>query len=292
VFGQPVFIRGLSYQDINGNGVYDPGTDIANDTAIVPMGKPFENKRIPGASNLGLTSSQHYMSSHPTHGDPGYSHELRNYQQGKNKFGELVDPWTWPYGQVYGGVPGSTISKIFMYSGDPVTTTGWLNNTSTDQRSFANSGPFRLNTGDTVTFHNAIIIGRGTDHLNSITVTRGKVDEIFARLGAKYHYYPTGLKEVAEIVPDEFRLWQNFPNPFNPETVIKFSLKERANVSLSVYNITGQKVKTLINDEMERGQYEQKFDGSKFSSGVYLFRLEAVSDISNYSTTIKAVLMK
>ncbi len=292
VFGQPVFIRGLSYQDLNGNGVYDPGTDIANDTATVPMGKPFQNKKIQGASNLGLTSSQHYMSSHPTHGDPRLTQELRNYQQGRNTGGAMVDPCTWPYGHFYGGVPCSPVSKIFMYSGDPVTNTGWLNDTPVDQRSFANSGPFQLTSGDTVTFHNAIIIGRGTDHLNSITVTRTKIDEIFAHLGAKYHYYPTGLKEVEGIVPDEFQLWQNYPNPFNPETVIKFSLRERANVSLSVYNITGQKVTTLINGEMERGLYEQKFDGTKFSSGVYIFRLEAVSSSSSFSATVKAVLLK
>jgi len=295
LFGQPVFIPGISFQDMNGNNIYDPGLDIPLDTAIVPMGKPFQNRLIPGASNLGLTSSQHYIGSHPTHGDPTYSTELRNYQQGKQKTGSVVDPCTWPYGQFYGGVPCSTSSKIFIYSGDPVTNTGWLNNTATDQRLLANSGPFDLKTGDTITFHNAIVVGRGTDHLNSVTVTKARIDQIFHHFGAKYHYYPTGIEKDETASPEEFRLWQNYPNPFNPETVIKFSLKERSIVSLSVYNIAGQKVSELLSGEMEKGIHEKSFDGSKVSSGVYIFRLNVQSlEKGNtvYTQTVKSVLLK
>jgi len=295
LFGEPVFIPGISFHDLNGNSIYDPGVDVALDTAIIPMGKPFQNKKIPGASNLGLTSSQHYMSSHPTHGDPNYSVELRNYQQGKQKTGLSIDPCTWGFGQFYGGIPCSTASKIFVYSGDPVTNSGWLNNTPTDQRSMANSGPFNLAMGDTVTFHNAIVVGRGTDQLNSVTVTKARIDEIFTHFGAKYHYYPTGLDEKEFLVPQEFALWQNYPNPFNPETTIKFSLMERSNATLSVYTISGEKIADISSGVMEKGIYEKRFDGSKLSSGVYIFRLNAqtlTSESGNFTKTIKAVLMK
>ena len=93
----------------------------------------------------------------------------------------------------------------------------------------------------------------------------------------------------------EYQLLNNYPNPFNPETVIKFSLKEKSNVTLDVYNIAGQKVAELVSGEMEKGFYERKFDGTKLSSGVYIFRLSAQS-LENgnlkYSKTMKALLLK
>ncbi|GAB1350503.1 hypothetical protein MASR1M107_27180 [Ignavibacteriales bacterium] len=86
----------------------------------------------------------------------------------------------------------------------------------------------------------------------------------------------------------------NYPNPFNPETVIKFSLKEKSSVMLTVYNITGQKVAELVSGEMEKGLYESRFSGLSHSSGVYIFRLEAQSleSKTTYSKTVKALLLK
>jgi len=92
----------------------------------------------------------------------------------------------------------------------------------------------------------------------------------------------------------DYNLYNNYPNPFNPETVIKFSLKEKSSVTLTVYNITGQKVAELVSGEMEKGMYEKKFNGISHSSGVYIFRLEAQSLESSdrYTKTVKAMLLK
>ena len=92
----------------------------------------------------------------------------------------------------------------------------------------------------------------------------------------------------------EYNLYNNYPNPFNPETVIKFTLKEKSSATLTVYNITGQKVAELVSGEMEKGMYEERFNGTKLSSGVYIFRLEAQSLVSKttYSKTMKALLLK
>ena len=100
--------------------------------------------------------------------------------------------------------------------------------------------------------------------------------------------------ETANSVVYEYNLYNNYPNPFNPETVIKFSLKEKSSVTLTVYNITGQKVVELVNGEMEKGFYDKKFNGTKLSSGVYIFRLEAQSleSKTTYSKTMKALLLK
>jgi len=104
--------------------------------------------------------------------------------------------------------------------------------------------------------------------------------------------HPGGNKP--ETVVYEYNLYNNFPNPFNPETVIKFSLKEKSSLMLTVYSITGQNVAELATGEMEKGLYEKKFSGISHSSGVYIFRLQAQSleSKTTYSKTMKALLLK
>jgi hypothetical protein len=97
-----------------------------------------------------------------------------------------------------------------------------------------------------------------------------------------------------EGIEYDYNLYNNYPNPFNPETVIKFSLKEKSNITLEVYNIAGQKVAELVTGEMEKGMYEKRFDGARLSSGVYIFRLNAQSleSTTHYSKTMKSLLLK
>ncbi|MCG3119725.1 MAG: hypothetical protein ALAOOOJD_02236 [bacterium] len=90
----------------------------------------------------------------------------------------------------------------------------------------------------------------------------------------------TSVKETAAEVPTKFELEQNFPNPFNPETSIKYHLPARTNVTLRVYNALGQEVRTLISALQEAGVYAATWDGKdnngrQLSTGLYLFRLEA-----------------
>lgn len=78
-----------------------------------------------------------------------------------------------------------------------------------------------------------------------------------------------------EGVPDVFELGQNYPNPFNPSTMILYSLPVHAHVSLRVYDVIGREVAVLINEEQQGGYHRVTFDFSNFSSGMYLYRLEA-----------------
>ncbi|MFO7447695.1 MAG: T9SS type A sorting domain-containing protein [Ignavibacteriaceae bacterium] len=89
-------------------------------------------------------------------------------------------------------------------------------------------------------------------------------------------------------LPSGFALGQNYPNPFNPSTKISFNLDRSAHTVLSVYNLLGQKVATLISGEMPSGYHEINFDASKLSTGVYFYQLESGSNIS----TKKMLLMK
>jgi len=94
--------------------------------------------------------------------------------------------------------------------------------------------------------------------------------------------------EVADLLPSEFGLFQNYPNPFNPTTEIGYNLPYATNVTLEIYNITGQKVATLATGFEEAGQHVVRWDASDYSSGIYLYRLTT----NDYRETRKMILLK
>lgn len=106
--------------------------------------------------------------------------------------------------------------------------------------------------------------------------------------------YSAALNSVTvREIPSEFVLSQNYPNPFNPTTSIKFAIPENANVTLDIYNMLGQKVKTLLNGMQDAGYYTVNWDGSndlgsKVSSGIYIYRISA----GKYNATMKMNLLK
>jgi|GEM_PF-2632746 len=89
-------------------------------------------------------------------------------------------------------------------------------------------------------------------------------------------------------IPTEFNLSQNYPNPFNPVTTITYQLPESGNVSLKVFDILGNEVQTLVNEEKEVGSYTVQFDASSFASGMYVYRLQ----VNDYLSTRKMILTK
>jgi len=103
----------------------------------------------------------------------------------------------------------------------------------------------------------------------------------------KYEVITGGIEEES-VSPKEFTLSQNYPNPFNPATTISFSIPSTAFSSLKVYDIIGNEVATLINEEKPAGDYTVQFNASNLSSGVYFYRIQAGSFIG----TRKMILMK
>ena len=97
----------------------------------------------------------------------------------------------------------------------------------------------------------------------------------------------SNVLEVSSIV-DSWYLGQNYPNPFNPSTRISYSVKESGLVSLTVYNLLGELVSTLVNQNQEAGTYDVDFDASNLNSGVYLYKLES----GNQVQTKKMMLIK
>lgn len=88
----------------------------------------------------------------------------------------------------------------------------------------------------------------------------------------------TDIEEV-ENTPVTFALEQNYPNPFNPSTTIKYSVDERSQVKLTVYSLLGELVATVVDAEKSPGSYDVSFDGSALPSGVYVYKLQAGSQI-------------
>ncbi|MCX6170063.1 MAG: T9SS type A sorting domain-containing protein [Ignavibacteriales bacterium] len=93
---------------------------------------------------------------------------------------------------------------------------------------------------------------------------------------------------TTEEIPTEFALMQNFPNPFNPTTNIKFALPKESNVTLKIYNILGEEVANLVNKVMPAGYHTVNFDATKLASGMYIYRIEAGSFVQ----VKKMLLMK
>lgn len=98
----------------------------------------------------------------------------------------------------------------------------------------------------------------------------------------------TGDIEEVETIPTEFALYQNYPNPFNPGTLIKYHVPEKSFVSLKVYDLLGEELATLVNEEKSAGSYDVNFDAGQLSSGFYIYTIKA----GNFTSTKKMILMK
>ena len=94
--------------------------------------------------------------------------------------------------------------------------------------------------------------------------------------------------KVSINAPKEFSLSQNYPDPFNPATTIKYSIPSDGPVSLQIYDLLGREVKILVNENQKAGNYSVKFDGSNLSSGIYIYRIQT----GKYLTAKKMILIK
>jgi len=189
---------------------------------------------------------------------------------------------------VRGGVDCNDVNPLYWYSGDPESDYGWINNYAYGQRMLVHTGPFSLEENKPITIIVGYTIGQGIDPLNSVTV--GKEVSAFVQQFYQSNFDDNILpvEEENNLIVDEFKLFQNYPNPFNPSTIITYKIPEQQLVSLKLYDVLGNEIAILVNEEKPSGNFEVEFNASSLPSGVYFYQLKAGSFIE----TKKMILLK
>jgi hypothetical protein len=141
-----------------------------------------------------------------------------------------------------------------------------------------NAGQHTLAPGDSAEIFYAVVYG---DTLPAMLAASDAAK-------AQYNAILSAVEEFPSGAPTTFVLQQNFPNPFNPSTSIRFELARRSNVRLTIYDVMGREVKTLVNGAMAPGAHAIAFNGSGLASGVYLFTLKT----ERFSATRKMLLLR
>ncbi|MBK9098488.1 MAG: T9SS type A sorting domain-containing protein [bacterium] len=215
---------------------------------------------------------------------------------GLTENGLLLDPCTFAFGEVRGGVGCNLVNPIFWFSGDPVTDIGWICIQKGDLRAAGTAGPFTLVKDQEVEILIGYEIDRGTTPLGGITAVRAVSDAVQVFYENNFGYPIVSVDNEIPMISN-FKLEQNYPNPFNPSTNIGFVIASEAKqsqpVTLKVYDVLGNEVATLVNEELSAGEYEVTFDVGasrdlSLSSGIYFYTLRA----GEFVQTKKMVLMK
>jgi hypothetical protein len=179
----------------------------------------------------------------------------------------------------------------FPFSGNPVDSSGWYMGFQNifwpdDVQLYLNSGPITMAPGDTQEVVIAIIAAQGTNNLQSITELKNSAKTV-------QYFYDNYIPEIANTsytppLPEYYYLSQNYPNPFNPITQIEYELPINGITTLVVYDILGDKIATLVNEEKAAGYYSVAFNASNLASGVYFYTLNSKS----FSRTKKMIVIK
>lgn len=102
----------------------------------------------------------------------------------------------------------------------------------------------------------------------------GAIEDFYVvRADSNLFFQTVGINNNQNIFPVKFKLYQNFPNPFNPVTTIKFDLAKNTNVKLIIYDVLGREIYTLVNEKLKAGSYTSCWDAANYPSGVYFYKL-------------------
>ncbi len=270
-----------SYNAFNYDAVYNNHPPVLG--FILIKGPSGVNKE------LKLTSFNFFINTDAVLGYPqiGSSENVAlhfyNLFQGKTKDGNY---YRIPY--TIGG--GET---RYPLAGDPLKQQGWVDGIDfpPGNRSFGlTTGPIDLMPGESTEAVFSQIAAGGYEGMSR----NEAIDSIKAYSSTIMNFYKTSFDSTTNIdhktnnLPSELLLFQNYPNPFNPITTIRYQLPQDQFITLKVYDMLGREVADLVNDYRRAGDYTVNFDGSKLSSGVYIYKLVG----SNVSISKKMILMK
>lgn len=181
----------------------------------------------------------------------------------------------------------------FLLTGDPVSGIGWYEGNGWpqgpapgDRRMLMGFGPITFAPEDTQEVVIAIIMARGTDNIQSVAELKKK-----AAVVQKFYdlYQPEFVNIKYEIPkPDYYYIGQNYPNPFNPATTIKYELPVSGLVTLKVFDILGNEIETLVNEEQSAGEYLVEFKSNELASGIYIYQISS----REFTRTKKMILLR
>ncbi len=243
-------------------------------TALQPTGWATDNYNIPGYPNPVTQSTTFHSGAYSAQGSvagfgPGNNIppyliatfpfaqrpvSLTGWYQLNSVGFDSLEVFTWLWSQ----------SRTTLYAagdwGTKVSTNGWVKfNVPLDYIS--------ATTPDTAYIYVMLVSERDSVHIGSYFL----IDDL------AYEGTATGVAEQPQRAakPTVFGLDQNYPNPFNPTTTIRYELPSTSMVRLSVFDLLGQEVATLVNERKDAGTYQVRFDGSALPSGIYFYRLAA-----------------
>ena len=128
--------------------------------------------------------------------------------------------------------------------------------------------------------------------LRTASTTGGPIGDLTWELANGYNStqdeMATDVKKENQVIPNEFSLKQNYPNPFNPSTKIEFSVPQSGNVTLKVFNLLGEEVATLVNEDLASGNYKVDFNATSLSSGLYIYQIHS----GTFTSSKKMMLLK
>jgi hypothetical protein len=257
------------------------------DTAKNNFGQQIGAEIFPNSKNLNITSHVFFTGGTPDLRDPNTAVEARNYILGGDRQGDLPNPCNFAFGQVRGGVDCHEVNPRLWFSGDPVENIGWMCDQNRDSRDLVSTGPFKLEKDKPQEIIIAYVIGRGSDPLNSVTVARENVQSAIEEYQSNFATM-TYTPPPASNPVNSYVLYQNYPNPFNPITTIRYELPQDGVVTIEIYDILGQKVKTILNEFKRADRYEVTFNSTGLASGVYIYQFR----VNDFITSKKMVLIK
>ncbi|MGD8779904.1 MAG: T9SS type A sorting domain-containing protein [Ignavibacteria bacterium] len=176
--------------------------------------------------------------------------------------------------------------KVYIYK--------FVNNQWTLKQTFSNNSGNANQFGRYIDVDNkTVLVGAPRDHYEENNIYfcgTSYFYNIYSDISPLQKSGAALVRDVNNIkeIPTEFALYQNYPNPFNPITTINFDLPEKSFVSLVIYNILGERVVELTNGELNAGYHKVSFDASRFSSGIYIYRIIA----NDFVDTKKMILLK
>jgi hypothetical protein len=200
--------------------------------------------------------------------------------------GELILEWT---ASGDDGTDGTASYYVVSYSLDTITTENW------ELADVWVSPPVPLQAGQAQAC--TLITPLAGEEYYAVVQS---VDEVYhlsglsnCACGISGLNFSLDVDDEDDIMPNDFRLGQNYPNPFNPSTTIEFAIPTESQVNVSIYNVLGQLVRTLVDDSRQAGTYAVEWDGNDYSgrraaSGIYMYRIQA----DNFSDSRKMLMLQ